>query len=76
MLSVIPSDTLSKQQIVLEASSVVSLKEPGEFKQYGIHFEKIKWKLVKWLSDELETSEEGQIFKGGARHLPKNCAFI
>lgn len=76
MLSVILSDTLSKKQIVLEASNVVSLKEPGEFKQYGIHFEKVKRKFEKWLNDELETSEEGQIFKEGARHLPKSCAFI
>lgn len=47
MLSVILSDTLSKKQIVLEASNVVSLKEPGEFKQYRIHFEKVKRKFEK-----------------------------
>lgn len=76
MLSVILSDILSKKQIVLEASNIAYVKEPGEFKQYGIHFEKVKRKLEKWVNDELQTSEEGQIFKEGARHLPANCAFI
>lgn len=75
-LSVILSNTLSEKQIVLEASNIVSLKEPGGFKQYGIHLEKVKRKLEKWVNDELETSEDGQIFKEGARHFPKNCAFI
>lgn len=70
------SDTFSKKQIVLEASNMVYVKEPGEFKQYGIHFEKVKRRLEKCVNDELETSEEGQIFKESARHLPKNCAFI
>lgn len=46
-LSVILSNTLSEKQIVLEASNIVSLKEPGEFKQYGIHLEKVKRKLEK-----------------------------
>lgn len=47
MLSVILSDILSKKQIVLEASNIAYVKEPGEFKQYGIHFEKVKRKLEK-----------------------------
>lgn len=62
MLSVILSNTLSQKQLVLEASNVVSLKEPGEFQQYRTNFEKAKRKLEKWVHDELETSEEGVRF--------------
>lgn len=50
---------MQKKQLVLEASNQVSLKEPGEFQQYGTDFEKAKRKPEKWVNNDLETSEEG-----------------